>query len=374
MSLLLGGESLTIHLTFNGVPFTVQIGHPLLALLGQIKWDSFKTVSFINPLYIVNDESDGVAGQTADVTLVQEPSLVTKVKEGLKLYPAEMCEEGVNGTYFLRDKDGKIVAVFKPRDEEGMASPKKPNEEEIVNRGILDGEGAQREVAAYLLDRDHFSGVPNTMLCEIPNFHTAEKDMGTKTGSLQEFVHNDGASWDIGPGSFPVHEVHKIGVLDMRIFNNDRHGGNILLKQGSNGVCELVPIDHGLSLSPSLEHGCFEWLMWPRSKQPFDEETKSYIRDIDVEEDAQLLGILGIRAECVKTMKITTTFLKKAAAAGLTLYDIGSMASRTLLEEPSELEKMVDRASKQVPDTDDDGKFLGVLYSIMDDVIAARME
>jgi len=376
MSLQLNETTLSIHLAFNGVPLTVRIGHPLLAILGQLKWGSFKTVSFIEPLYIVNDESyeDEIyprsSVQATDAKPLSEPSLLTKVKEGLKSFSAELCEEGINGTYFMKDKDGELIAVFKPYDEEGKCSPKKTQDDEgYVNRGIAEGEGVQREVAAYLLDKDHFSGVPETFMVEIPNFKISGEDVGTKFGSLQEFVQNEGASWDMGPGRFPVHEVHKIGVLDMRIFNNDRHGGNILLKEGPNGDYELVPIDHGLSLSPTLQHGCFEWLMWPQAKQSFDEDTKSYIRNIDVEADAELLGVLGVRPECITTMKITTTFLKKGAEAGLTLYDIGSMASRTMLEVPSDLERMLENARKQVPE--DDSAFLEALWAIMDDHVAA---
>jgi hypothetical protein len=294
------------------------------------------------------------------------------VKEGLDFYSAELCDEGINGTYFMKDKDGEIIAVFKPQDEEGKGSPKPQEKEEIIDRGIVEGEGALREVAAYLLDRDHFSGVPETLLVEIPHFKIGGKDVGTKTGSLQQFVQNDGASWDMGPGRFPVHEVHKIGVLDLRIFNNDRHGGNILLREGPEGNYELIPIDHGLSLSPTLQHGTFEWMMWPQAKQPFDEDTKKYIRNIDVEADAQLLNALRVRPECITTMKITTTLMKKAAAAGLSLYDIGNMASRTVLEDPSELEKMIDRAREQVSEQDENA-FLDALWIIMDDVIASKI-
>jgi len=366
---------LSIHFAINGVPFTVKIGHLFLAAFGELNWGSLSDVSFIEPLYINDasyDEKSSTERQASEVTPLSEPSLLSRVKEGLELYSAELCEEGVNGTYFMKDKDGEIIAVFKPQDEEGQGSPKPQDKDaEVINRGIVDGEGALREVAAYMLDRDHFSGVPETLLVEIPHFKIAGKDVGTKTGSLQEFVQNEGASWDMGPGRFPVHEVHKIGVLDLRIFNNDRHGGNILLKEGSEGNYELIPIDHGLSLSPTLQYGNFEWMMWPQAKKPFEENTKEYIKNIDVEADAQLLSSLGVRPECVTTMKITTTLLKKAAAAGLSLYDIGNLASRTILEEPSEIEKMVESARKQVQEQDESA-FLEALWGIMDDKIASK--
>jgi len=354
--LRLNDTTLSIHFVFQGEPFTVKIGHPLLAVLGDIKWGSFQDVSCIEPLYIVNDGSydeKSPKERQAEFKPLSDPLLLTRVKEGLEFHSAQLCEEGINGTYFMKDKDGEIIAVFKPQDEEGKGSPKPQDKDEILDRGIVDGEGALREVAAYLLDKDHFSGVPKTLLVEIPHFKIAGQDVGTKTGSLQEFVQNEGASWDMGPGRFPIREVHKIGVLDLRIFNNDRHGGNILFKEGPEGDYELIPIDHGLSLSPTLQHANFEWMMWPQAKQPFDEDTKAYIQNIDIEADAQLLKILGVRPECITTMKISTTLLKKAAAAGLSLYDIGNMASRTDLEVPSDLENMADSARKHVSEQDE---------------------
>jgi hypothetical protein len=96
--------------------------------------------------------------------------------------------------------------------------------------GIQTGEAAYREVAAYLIDDEKFFGVPKTALVQLSP--TKKKFNRAKVGSLQEFVENDGASWDIGPSAFPVDEVHKIGILDLYTLNFDRHGGNILFKEG----------------------------------------------------------------------------------------------------------------------------------------------
>jgi hypothetical protein len=30
----------------------------------------------------------------------------------------ELCEEGVGGTYFMKNKKGRRIAIFKPQDEE----------------------------------------------------------------------------------------------------------------------------------------------------------------------------------------------------------------------------------------------------------------
>jgi DNA-directed RNA polymerase subunit N (RpoN/RPB10) len=299
-------------------------------------------------------------------------NLIKTVREGLEIHEPELCEEGINGTYFMKNKQGKRIAVFKPADEEGNTdnNPKRSDENqgEFVNNGILAGEGAQREVAAYLLDHEHFSGVPRTTMVTLshPSFRSSTESNGevTKTGSLQEYIDNDGAAWDVGPAVFRVRDVHRIGILDLRIFNNDRHGGNILLNKCPDGAFRLTPIDQGLSLSSTLDHATFEWLNWPQAHIAFDDNTKRYIERINVDEDAQILANLGVRSECIRTMKISTTLLKKGAAAGLTLYEIGCMASRIVFDQPSSLENMYGKASRVAGE--DEERLFQVLWKIMD--------
>jgi len=306
-------------------------------------------------------------------------SLLELVLEGLVYHEPELYEEGVNGTYFLRNKAGQRIAVFKPIDEEGDNddNPKRSfNGEQFVNKGILPGEGAQREVAAYLLDRDHFHAVPQTTMAVLshPSFRSSTMDGGivTKIGSLQEFIDNDGSAEDVGPKQFRVRDVHKIGVLDLRIFNTDRHAGNILLTEESDGSYRLTPIDQGLSLPSTLEHAWFDWLNWPQAKIPFDADTRCYIRHINVDEDAALLEKLSIRPECIRTMKISSTLLKKGAAAGLSLYEIASMASRTIIDQPSPLERIFEQAVIET-EHQSEASLLQKLWRLMDAEIAVKV-
>ena len=64
------------------------------------------------------------------------------------------------------------MAIFKPIDEEAFAPNNPRNNVGIFGspgfrQGVLSGELTVREVAAYLLDKDHFSGVPATSLVEL---------------------------------------------------------------------------------------------------------------------------------------------------------------------------------------------------------------
>ena len=188
------------------------------------------------------------------------------------------------------------------------------------------GEAAMREVAAYLLDHDHFARVPCTVLVRLthPIFNVAAEantapavasphapsdtagshessttamgmrtafsgDLGqmqssaksppAKLGSLQEFIAHSGDSSERGASCFTTRDVHAIGILDLRLLNTDRHAGNLLCVQPpresesgamgalgrlDRGKVALKPIDHGFCLPEALEPPFFEWLHWPQ--------------------------------------------------------------------------------------------------------------
>jgi len=417
--------------------------------------------------------------------------LVQKIADGLVEYAPELCDEGENGTYFLRDKDGKRIAVFKSADEEGISSPKRKTNTadndseddeyfkqfhlEIAGENDQQGSDAssnmeqmitacvRNEVAAYALDLQagHFYSVAQTGIVAIhPSPHSRSKKRNdgceyfasTKVGSLQAFVDSDGTASDVGPVLFPVKEVHKIGILDLQIFNLDRHLGNILIKKnvpaapasGSNGArlsfgdspfrnkalsgvhgfasgqgpaaptstqtapsnpgtslpsswprskqlvgeFTLTPIDHGYSLPQTLADVrdlWFEWITFPQAKRPFDDDTKQFIESIDVDGNARLLRQVGISAESLKIMKMTTTLLKKCARANWTLYDIAMLIVNSSIQdddEPSALEDLMAEVEEDYQAMiagdhqalDDNGLFLSVVSVKIDDLIEQHQQ
>lgn len=63
---------------------------------------------------------------------------------------------------------------------------------------------------------------------------------------------------------------------------------------------------------------------------PTDEATLAYIKALDAERDLAILAQhgLGIRPECARVLRVLTALLKKAAARGMSPFDIGSIMCR----------------------------------------------
>ncbi|XP_072966958.1 phosphatidylinositol 4-kinase gamma 5-like [Typha angustifolia] len=292
---------------------------------------------------------------------------VKAIKSGVDPIPVN---SGLGGAYYFRNSKGESVAIVKPTDEEPFApnNPKgfigKALGQPGLKRSVRVGETGFREVAAYLLDYDHFARVPPTALVKITHsvFHingrVTSKDAKTsdrkqqvisKIASFQQFIPHDFDASDHGTSSFPVAAVHRIGILDVRILNTDRHAGNLLVRKLDvgigrfGGLVELIPIDHGLCLPESLEDPYFEWIHWPQASIPFSEDELAYIAKLDPMKDSEILRkeLPMIREACLRVLVLCTIFLKEAATFGLCLAEIGEMMSREfrgIEEEPSELE------------------------------------
>ncbi|WVZ99796.1 hypothetical protein U9M48_045044 [Paspalum notatum var. saurae] len=317
-----------------------------------------------------------VAGQLLPPVLRH---LIDAVRAGMESGHAPvMSSEGTGGAYFMRDASGqRHVAVFKPADEEPMAANNPRGlpvsiTGEGLKKGTRVGEGALREVAAYILDHPSssssgsstgFAGVPPTALvrCTHGGFRRQPEEGSLMTpppepklGSMQAFVNNCGSCEDMGPRAFPVQEVHKICVLDIRLANADRHAGNILVCRGDGegGGMSLVPIDHGYCLPESFEDCTFEWLYWPQSREPFSQETVEYVRSLDADEDVATLRLHGweVSRECARTLRVATMLLKKGVERSLTAFDIGSILCRETLTKESTVEEiLLEAARRELP-------------------------
>lgn len=120
---------------------------------------------------------------------------------------------------------------------------------------------------------------------------------GYKLGSLQAFAEHKCDANELSPSVFSADNVHRIGILDIRLLNTDRHAGNLLVSvpaaAGSDGTGSLsalssglrapytlVPIDHGFALPEALEGPYFEWMYWAQTSVPFSEEVSPTTSDL----------------------------------------------------------------------------------------------
>jgi len=290
-------------------------------------------------------------------------------------FTPKLSEEGTGATYFLSNQIGEIVGCFKPRCEEQNATHNPRGTVGVMGnyameRPIRSGEMSLRETAAYILDHTGFHGVPKTTHVEIRkqkllsffNYNRSDEvedkiytGMGSrksrkkvklapKIGSLQEFIRADEEFANNDPRCYSAREVHKIGILDVRLLNCDRNSDNMLtIRDPETMRLRLVPIDHGLSFPDKLELGwCdWEWASWPQAKENFDPYARNFIKSIDVEADIERLSKeLPLSPAALDNIRISGMLLQVGAKHGLTLYEIAKITLRQDLQKPSELEQL----------------------------------
>ncbi|CAM9151393.1 unnamed protein product [Discosporangium mesarthrocarpum] len=408
---------------------------------------------------------------------------------GLSPVPAA---DSVSGVYYMRAPSGRIRAIFKPTDEEAFAvNNPYPNGQHSpaigsgeagddtvdsgdphlwrMKSGICAGDGAVRECIAWVLDRG-FAGVPPTAMVAAS---CQDLGGGQKVGSLQVYAHHECSAEDLGPSLFPTGDVHAIAILDIRLMNQDRHVGNILVErrgidrsghgrsfsspadmcrdeprppspgssrvdtsearnpaegkegdsdadmgedegdtcsieidrigqgaftpptsapaadrnyssddclhplrgavpldqralppsgygfmpksqEGGEAGLRLVPIDHGFCLPDpeAIDETHFAWLTWPQAKEQLSEPFRQHVMGLDVEADLKRLSAtLGNALPSPRyllTLRIGTALLQQGVAAGLTVYEIGTLATRKLPDKPCLLEQTVLKALDRV--------------------------
>ncbi|KAK1929874.1 Phosphatidylinositol 4-kinase gamma 4 [Phytophthora citrophthora] len=303
-----------------------------------------------------------------------------------------LAMDGTGGTYFFKDPSHRNVGCFKPQDEEpfGPNNPRglvgqlgQVSHDGLVclsasifvvmvilhlrlyvqsglRRGILSGEACERELAAYILDKDHFAGVPATSLVEsrhpVFNYTGSAGALHFKVGSLQEFVRHDDVVSDLAPNQFSTHQVHKIVLLDMRLLNTDRNDANILVRKRRSPTTghadyELIPIDHGYCLPQFLEIGWCDWCWynWPQLQKPLSAADRAYVLSLSAHEDADRLAKrIPLRRACRRNMIIASMVVQKGVCAGLVLFEIARIMCREDLDAPSTLEHLCIEAFQQL--------------------------
>ncbi|MCJ1434997.1 phosphatidyl inositol kinase [Xylographa pallens] len=174
--------------------------------------------------YSVFQSPDGIRPETAEtlqseVSTAQEPRMtkfeyddvVESVRIAIELgvHP-KMISQGSSGSYFARNTDGKVVGVFKPKDEEPYAS-RNPKWTKWIHRNLfpcffgreclIPNLSYVSEAAAYVLDsRLRTNLVPYTDIVHLSSksfyydfwqrsaFYRKRKPLPEKVGSFQVFL------------------------------------------------------------------------------------------------------------------------------------------------------------------------------------------
>ena len=177
----------------------------------EIQHSVFQPPEGIRPASAETLASDGPDGHGDRITKMEFDDIVESVKIAIELgvHP-KMISQGSSGSYFARNSDGKVVGVFKPKDEEPYAS-RNPKWTKWIHRNLfpcffgraclIPNLSYVSEAAAYVLDtRLQTHLVPYTDIVYLSsksffydfwdrsNYYRKRKPLPAKVGSFQVFL------------------------------------------------------------------------------------------------------------------------------------------------------------------------------------------
>ncbi|KAI6219756.1 Phosphatidylinositol 4-kinase type 2 [Aphelenchoides besseyi] len=235
-----------------------------------------------------------------------------------QIYP-ERNLSGSSGSYFVRDCDEKLLAIFKPADEEPFA-PQNPKWPKFFQRVLcpccfgraclIPNNGYLSETAASVVDDSlKLDIVPKTKIVKLysPTFSFPKCcgrtiEAKPKEGSYQLFVPGYQsatdvlAEWDNQGISNVLTEnevdhftllFQKLCVLDYIIRNTDRHTDNWLIKHVPGVELKIAAIDSGLAFpvkhpetASRFRHFPFAWASLQWSQKPWNKELTDYLLEL----------------------------------------------------------------------------------------------
>jgi len=214
--------------------------------------------------------------------------------------------KGRSGSYLISDQD-KICGFFKPAIEEPGAPYSKYKYDLCVKEGIEVETASRREVAAHLLFSKQ---IPPTAWVTLKSSLFASSRGGApvvEEGSLQLFIRNARPWSSVSDKNGIQADIRDIALIDITLFNADRHGNNLFVKEG-----KLIPIDHGCILPANCATGArFCWYHELPLEQMFSEEQRTTIEKIDLEKNIKILEETGLSAGAINTHVISVLLAQK---------------------------------------------------------------
>ncbi len=231
---------------------------------------------------------------------------------------AERSRVGVSKHLILRDSTGQRIGIFRSQDV-----------------------GGQIEAEIAVLDPINFFDLSPVVSVKL------KQGKKKVEGYLQRFEISRPTAPSMGYSSF-VQQIQKIGILDILLINEDRNIGNLVIKEGV-----LIPIDHnktlltddgehfGLDVAKRLSEPPFWHRVYPRavhspvwlatrqflpwSQKPWTPQSEAFIQQWNVDQVIkELRGQFAVSEGALGALKAMDTWLKKSAAAQLTLEQAGA--------------------------------------------------
>jgi len=283
---------------------------------------------------------------------------VTFKEQVLSGVKAENISEGL--CYLIKTYGEESIAVFK--SSEFCKGPSQVCGKDLVSR----------EVAAHRLDEDSWAGVPETIELRVPNkLFSIEAQPGSLPfthGSVQRFIPGPVKPLCHYPiGELKVSDVHRLGILDIRLCNEDRRCQTMLVSENLDGSTTLHPTGHAGILPSTIGDVHFPWSTWPQAKVPFSQQEVHYVQQLDPDLDARILQDLEIGPQCIELQKVSTYVLKAAVELGFTLQQLGMLFERITLAQPSAIELLIAEVRVSL---DEGGE---VDFDLLRSVVSARL-
>ena len=177
----------------------------------EIHYSVFHAPNGVRPATAETLQSEITENQDKRMTKMEFDDVVESVRTAIELgvHP-KMISQGSSGSYFARNTDGKVVGVFKPKDEEPYAS-RNPKWTKWIHRNLfpcffgraclIPNLSYVSEAAAYVLDsRLRTNLVPYTDIVHLSSkaffydfwqrsaFYRKRKPLPEKPGSFQVFL------------------------------------------------------------------------------------------------------------------------------------------------------------------------------------------
>ena len=254
---------------------------------------------------------------------------------------------GASGTYFIKDRNGKRIAVFKPQlQEQGMAgNPGKGYRENFQRRGLEQGTCYLKEYVASQMDSGN--RVPPTQLLsfnfaskwtwngrrEIPELAT----MKDQIGSYQRFLHDvEGSITKDKALDLPTKELQTAACCMIRWGQGDGNFGNFLYSEQES---KLYLIDNGImffdDLDPRREIGIGPTQAWSEAvkwskklDQEIDSKVREWIADHDINKDCERLEKVGISPGAILTFGLRSLFLKEGVRLGIPISKLIELSTQ----------------------------------------------